>query len=353
VVLAGSGDEGLVLHRQQPAQVIILDLKMPEKDGLQTLEELRHLDREVPVIILTGYGTMEAARKAIHLGAVEFLTKPFDIEEMRQLVRKAVEKRVSHLAAARLTEELTALNRQLQEKLTEMEKLSTLGLLSVEILHEINNPLTVIQGFTQLLLQEMAGEEHASPVYRQYLQTIEEEIQRCQILARNILDYSREKPAFQPVNLNEILVKIVGFLQQSKMGRAAVFQLNLARQLPLLYGDPHQLHQAYLNIFLNSLQASHPERSLKISVSSRSENDWIVTSLSDNGKGIPEEDLPHIFQPFFTQGKTGGTGLGLSLTRKIISLHQGRIEVASRLDQGTTFTIFLPAGRANSGVDTS
>ncbi|MCM8769564.1 MAG: response regulator [Candidatus Omnitrophica bacterium] len=343
VKLASSGDEGLVLHQQQAADLVILDLKMPDKDGIKVLSELRSLDKEVPVIILTGYATLEAAKEAVHLGAVEFVTKPFDVEEMRNLVKNALEKRAGQLATANLTEKLTRMNKELTEKLVETEKLASLGLLSAEILHEINNPLTVIKGFTQLLLQDMQEQKEISTLCLDYLRTIEEEIQRCQNLVRNILDSSKNKSSWQPINPNDILVKVISFLRLSRMGRNTNFILSLSPQLPAVVGSPQQLHQAFLNLLLNSIQAVPPEVSPEITVVSCLENDSIVISITDNGCGISPEDLPHIFEPFFTKGKPQGTGLGLSLVKKVITNHSGQIDVKTNQHGGSTFTIHLPA----------
>ncbi|MGC8804886.1 MAG: response regulator, partial [Candidatus Ratteibacteria bacterium] len=154
VYLATNGDEGISMVKTHVVDAVVLDLRMPGRSGLETLEEIRKINPDVPVIVLTGFGTLEAAQKAVHLNIFEFISKPFDINEMKECIRRAVEKNKINLSARAIINQLNNLNTNLEQKIHELEKFAMLGELSAEILHEINNPLTIILGYVQILMQE-------------------------------------------------------------------------------------------------------------------------------------------------------------------------------------------------------
>jgi len=189
VIPVESGEKGIEVIKKIKVDVIILDLKMEGKNGIETLEEIRKYDEKVPIIILTGYGDMESARKAMHFGVIEFMTKPFDIPVLENVVNRAIEKIRIERESERLKDELSTLNSKLLKKFEEIEKLATIGQMSTEVIHEINNLLTVIHGYIQLLLQEINSKE----LTLKYISTIEAEIKRCKNIAKNIMELAKEE----------------------------------------------------------------------------------------------------------------------------------------------------------------
>ncbi|HNS32443.1 MAG TPA: response regulator [bacterium] len=336
VVTSDSGDAGIEYLKHHEADTVILDLKMPGKNGIETLEEIRKFDENIPVIILTGYGDMDAARKAIHLNAIEFINKPFDVQDMRNMVRKACARKEADRKTENLISELSVLNLQLKDKMAKIENMATIGQLSAEIIHDVNNLLTVIYGYTQLLLLETDKDNDAN---RQYIATIEEEIKKCRNITNSVVELSKIKMEVMPVNINGIVGKVVEFFRNSSISQNIKFSFAADNNIPFVNADAVQVHKALINIVLNAIQAI--EKSGEISIQTSRQGNHAVISIKDSGKGICREDICNIFKPSFTT-KKNGTGLGLHIADKVINRHKGRIDVKSELNKGAEFIIYLP-----------
>lgn len=342
VLLASNGDEGIELLKRNWVDVVVLDLHMPGKDGLETFEEIRAINSEVLVVILTGYGTLEAAQKAVHHTVHEFLSKPFDVNEMKHIVESAVQKRRMQIAAKNLTARLAELNEMLQKKSQQMESKAMVGELSLELLHEINNPLTVIGGYIQLLLKDIHRKSAVNPDdARKYLSLVENEVKRCQTIAKSFLDISRGGVNREKIDLNKFVENLSSFFSQSATAESIKFSFDLAEEPICIFGEPNQLQQVFLNLILNGIEAVG--NSGTITVSTSREGESAVLKISDTGTGIPQEMLEKIFEPFFTTKPGKGAGLGLAITKKIVEAHKGQIKVESEAGKGTIFTLAFPA----------
>lgn len=339
VITAESGDTGIEKLKENNPDIIILDLKMPGKGGIETLEEIRHIDEKVPVIILTGYGDMEAAKKAIHLGAIEFISKPFDIKEMRQIVKKACEKRILEKRSERLIADLNKVNRNLQERMSQLENMATIGQLAAEIIHDINNLLTIIYGYTQILVKEI-DIENLPERNRRHIEIIEQEINRCRHISRSILELAKAKKKVADTDINDVVKKVIELFENSTMGKNVSFSLRL-NNIPLIKANPHQIHQAIVNIILNAVQSMEGVGEIVLSTD-KSDDKNICISIKDTGKGIPEEMTKKLAEPFVSMGKEGGTGLGLTIASRIIKNHKGKLEIKSKEGEGTEVLIYLP-----------
>ena len=337
VITAESGDKGIQELKKHNPDVIILDLKMPNKGGLETLEEIRDIDEKVPVIILTGYGDMDAAKKAIHLGAIEFISKPFDIKEMRKIVKRASEKRLIEKRSERLIADLNILNNNLKERMAQLENMATIGQLSAEIIHDINNLLTIIYGYTQILVKEL-DIQNLPERNKKYIEIIEQEINRCRHITRSILELAKAKKTIVDTDINVIVKKVVELFEHSTLGKNIKFTLQLDK-IPSIKADPYQLHQAIVNIVLNSIQSMEVPGSITITTGLSDNN--ILLSIKDTGKGIPEELIQKITDPFITE-KEGGTGLGLAIASRVIKNHNGKLKIHSQPGIGTEVVISLP-----------
>jgi signal transduction histidine kinase len=335
VITAEDGDKGIEIVKNRKVDLIILDLRMPGKSGIDTLGEIRNYNQNVPVIILTGYGDMETARKAMHYEAFEFMTKPFSISEMEEIVAKGIEKGKIKRETEKLREELISLKDKLQKRINEIETFAVIGQASSEIFHEINNLLTVIHGYIQLLMEEV----NSKKITLKYVETIDKEIKRCKNIAKNILELTKEKPHIEDVNLNELVKNMIEFLKESKLCQDINFLLKIPEESVVVKNNYNHLYQAILNIFLNSIQAL--EKSGTINVVIEKTGDKGIILISDNGKGIAPDIIEKITQPFFTTKETG-TGIGLHLTAKIINKYGGKFEIKSELNKGTEFKIILP-----------
>ena len=340
VFLAEDGFKGIEILKKEDIDVIILDLKMPKINGIETLKKIREIDKDVPVIILTGYGDVDTAKKAIHYGTMEFLSKPFNVEDIIKIVNKAIEGRRTKLRSEKLKEELKELNEQLKERISNMENLATVGQISAEIMHEINNLLTVIHGYTQLLSQQINPDNSS----KGYVSTINEEIKRCKEIAKNILELSKNKQTVEKVNINHLIRKIVDFLKISKIAKNIHFNLNPGEDIPLIDANSNHIHQAILNILLNGIEAIGKNRSGIIEIKTEKDKNNIIIKIKDNGPGMPEEVVNKMLKPFYTS-KEKGTGLGLYITHKLVKKYNGEIKINTQKGEGTEFTLIFPSNR--------
>jgi PAS domain S-box-containing protein len=233
---------------------------------------------------------------------------------------------------------------KLEQQLYQTDKLASVGLLAAGVAHGINNPLTAISLNTEVLMSRVKDEE-----IKEKLRTIEEQVNIAASIVKNLLDFSREmKPEVRTIDLNEILQKDLETLSFHLKGIDVSKNFN---KIPKIIGDASQLHQVFMNIIINAIQAM-PDGG-KLTISTEREDSYVVVTISDTGVGIAKEHLPKIFDPFFTTKEVGeGTGLGLSICHGIVKEHGGSIEVESEVGKGSTFRVKLPVGGKN-GKDTN
>ena len=233
--------------------------------------------------------------------------------------------------------------RQLQQQLIQSEKLSAIGELISGIAHELNNPLTGVMGYSQLLQLRKDLDDGA----KDKLLKINNLALRCQKIVQNLLSFARkQKPERTLSDINEILEKTVELRSYELQVNNIEMVRELDRHLPKTIADAHQLQQVFLNVLTNAEQAmleSHGKGRLAIRTRSDTDKTRIVVEVIDDGPGIPENHLTRIFDPFFTTKEVGkGTGLGLSLSYGMIKEHGGNIYARSRPGEGATFVIELP-----------
>jgi len=231
----------------------------------------------------------------------------------------------------------------LQQKLIQSEKLSAIGELISGIAHELNNPLTGVMGYSQLLQERKDIDERA----RESLLKINHLAMRCQKIVQNLLSFARkQKPERKPTNVNDILERTLDLRGYELSVNNIMLARELDRGLPSTIADGHQLQQVFLNLITNAEQAmleAHGRGVLTIRSKTDAQNNRIVVEIQDDGPGIPEKMLTRIFDPFFTTKEVGkGTGLGLSLAYGIIQEHGGAVYARSRPGEGATFVIELP-----------
>ena len=231
----------------------------------------------------------------------------------------------------------------LQQQLIQSEKLSAIGELISGIAHELNNPLTGVMGYSQLLQMRGDLDERA----RDSLVKINNLATRCQKIVQNLLSFARkQKPERTLTSVNEILERTVELRSYELQVNNIAILLELDPQLPRTIADKHQLQQVFLNVITNAEQAMLETKGRgKLGIRTRSDTAGgrVVIEITDDGPGIPEQHLTRIFDPFFTTKEVGkGTGLGLSLAYGIIKEHAGNIYARSKLGEGSTFVIELP-----------
>ncbi|MBI2544232.1 MAG: PAS domain-containing protein [Candidatus Rokubacteria bacterium] len=231
----------------------------------------------------------------------------------------------------------------LERSARQAEKLAALGTLSAGLVHELNNPISVISSRIELMLQE-AEERRLPPQVRDDLQVLHRHAQRVARIARGLLSFARQSPGDRRLlDLNQIVEDTLLLMEKQVSKEGIMVRRSLAPDLPPMEGDPNALQQVVLNLLTNARDAMDDGGEIRIETGTvDGRPGWLRLVVSDNGPGIPLEHLPKIFDPFYTT-KADGTGLGLSISYGIVREHQGTIDVQSQPGKGTTFVLAFPA----------
>ncbi|HEV2395369.1 MAG TPA: ATP-binding protein [Candidatus Sulfotelmatobacter sp.] len=241
-------------------------------------------------------------------------------------------------------EEIERLHRT---QMSRAEHLATLGEMATGLAHEIRNPLAGIAGVIEIIGRDLPTSSPARAVVKD----VRQEIARINHIVTDLLQTARpHPPKVRKSDLNVTIEHAVMLGRQQALARGVEISLHKDSSLPEVEHDSDQIHQVLLNLLLNALQAIDRQGEVEVKLAQRGAN--AVVEVADTGRGISPENLPNIFRPFYTT-KGDGTGLGLSLARRIVEDHQGRIDVRSTLGKGTTFTVVLPLNRAVSEVSAS
>ncbi len=229
----------------------------------------------------------------------------------------------------------------LEDQLAQAEKLSSIGLLSAGVAHEVNTPLAVITAQAQMLLKHMPPEDERRPT----LEKIIKASFRASEIVNNLLKFSRLSGSeYAELDLNRLIRETLSLLDPMLRTSRVGLNLQLSKDLPPVYGNYGKLQQVFMNLIMNARDAM--PRGGELTLASEAENSHVRVDVADNGVGIAPDHLKKIFDPFFTTKSTSrGTGLGLAVTYGIIREHSGEIRVESALGRGTTFRLELPAAR--------
>ncbi|HHT9159566.1 MAG: hypothetical protein A2099_05100 [Planctomycetes bacterium GWF2_39_10] len=255
------------------------------------------------------------------------------LEEEREQQRLELGRRIRELRHA--YEEL----KSLQNQLLQAEKMTSIGLLASSLAHELDTPLATISGYCELLLEDIQDERLLNRI-----KIISEQIVKCQKTIRNLLDFSRKSSCEKKLcNINDLINNTLLLVEH----RLKIHKINIHRvfddHIPPLLVDGNQIQQVFLNLVNNAVDALPQGGNIFIETKINTETKSVEVCFEDNGVGIPSEDQKRIFTPFFTTKEPGkGTGLGLTICNNIISAHNGKIALESRVGNGTRFVVSLP-----------
>jgi two-component system NtrC family sensor kinase len=375
VVAASDGAEAWRRFQEDEFPLVISDWMMSEMDGLELIRRIRASEQPgyVYAILLTSLSQKKDVVQGMVAGADDFVTKPFDLEELR--VRLQAGERVIRLERT-LTEQNRVL-RETQAALIQSQNLASVGQLAAGMAHEINNPLALVMNNLAVLRRDAPALLNVLDVYRgareglarvepalaAEVARLEEEIdldyvranfgwlldksleglRRVRDIVHNLRDFARlDEAEFKEADLNAALTSTIEVLRyeiETKEVRLERF----FEPLPAVYCCPGKIDQLFLNLLLNSIQACAPQGVVKVQTRVEPDRRGVVIEVRDNGQGIAPDHLPHIFEPFFTTKAVGqGRGLGLSVCYGIVRDHGGVIEVESAPGQGSVFRVRLP-----------
>ena len=344
---ADSVEAGLRILRDKHPDAVISDIRMPGTNGIDGLRRIREIDPHVAVIMLTGFGALETAQEALRLGANDYISKPFDAREMRDVISRNVERTRVHRTGEHAAGEIRELNNRLLKELAQKERLASLGQASAEFVHDLGNPLTIVWGYVQLLAKKLEQQEKASgtesPTSAKELNIIEQNVRLCRELLTMWQSYgSVEAAPHQPISISQIVREVLKGIGSIASSNGVELTSDVSDDPCTLLGDAVQVTRAIQNVIVNAVQAS-AEKKGSVTVTCERKDFYVDVRVQDTGNGITAAQLPKIFEPYFTtkQNKSG-TGLGLYITKKVVEDHNGSIKVDSTPQVGTTFTIRLP-----------
>jgi two-component system sensor histidine kinase/response regulator len=347
VYTADCVDAGIKLLKEKQPDAVITDIRMPGTSGIEGLRRIREIDPHVAVIMLTGFGALETAQEALRLGANDYIAKPFDAREMREVIGRNVERTRLQRTGMNAAEEIKELNNRLLKELAQKERLASLGQASAEFVHDLGNPLTIVWGYVQLLAKKLEQSEKENgvktPNSAKELQIIEQNVRLCRELLTMWQSYgSVEAAPHKPISVSGIVREMVKSVSAMAAQNGVELKANLCDDPCTLLGDSTQMTRAIQNVIINAVQAASDSKG-RVTVSCLRKDFYVDVRVEDTGPGITPAQMAKIFDPYFTtkQGKSG-TGLGLYITKKVVEDHTGSIKVDSTPHVGTSFTIRLP-----------
>jgi signal transduction histidine kinase len=349
VATAATGREALALLREQPFNIVITGVELPDISGLEMLETTKELNPEVAVIMMTDHTSMETAASAIDGGAYAYIVKPEAMNGLKTWINNALREQELLIRNRKLVESLQHSYKSLEKTNRALEQASRAKSdFMAKMSHELRTPLNVIIGFTELLLDQVPGETNEEQ--RQCLDDILASGRHLLGLINEVLDLSKVESGKVALKLTNIaLSKVVKSVRSAMMPVLAQkkqsLDVELEAGLPLVYADEARLRQVFFNLLSNSSKFTPDGGKLKIEAI-RKDNRCQV-SVSDSGIGIRKKDQEQIFEPFYQVGNSmaeekKGTGLGLPLVKEIVERHGGRIWVESEYGSGSRFIFTIP-----------
>jgi len=378
--IAASCDEALAHLASDPYALVMSDIQMPGRNGVELLREIRNRYPDTAVIMISGIDRPQRIRDAMQIGAIDYLTKPCELEVLGFSIERALERRELMLTARKYRADLERQNLELAERKVQLERLQAqiihsekmagLGQLAAGVAHELNNPAAFIYGNMDLIKEylgrlelvlsiydqvslpaaeaaELAltkgetGYDTLLPELRSMIADCVEGAERIRDVVQNLRLFSRlDEAEFKKIDLHESIDATLRLLS-SYYGSSRIRLIREYGDLPLVNCFAGQLNQVWTNLLANAAQAIKDQGEVRIS--SGVEDGSAVITIVDTGCGIESDQLSKIFDPFFTTKPVGeGTGLGLSISYGIIQKHGGTIRAESTPGAGTKFVVSIP-----------
>lgn len=331
VLEAGTGEEGIELIDSEMPDIILLDNKLPGIQGVEVLEYVKKKLYDIVVVMITSYASLELAVKATRDGAYDFIPKPFTPQELRS----SIENITKQLFLKRMTQKMNK-----EGKLIRFQFLSVLS-------HELKAPINAIEGYIKMMKDKQFGENLSS--YEEMIDRSLERINGMRSLIMDLLDLTKIESGKPVQNLQEVNVTRIARISVDTMRPYAIqkdvdIYLNTREDI-LFQADPNEMEIIFNNLISNAVK--YNKTGGRVDIFIERQQDFTVLQVSDTGIGITEDDKGKLFQDFVriknqkTRNITG-SGLGLSILKKIVDMYHGEIEIQSIPDKGTTFTIKLP-----------
>ena len=347
--------------------IVLLDLMLPDSTGLDTVRRIREVNSHVPIVVLTGIDDVETGLSAIHIGAMDYLVKGEVLDKVLvRTIQYAVERSRMRIAlqeaneqlerqVAERTRKLSTTNELLKKEIIERKATEAKMKSAMEIKlqfvstvsHELRTPLTALKESIRLVVEEKTGK--VNDEQKELLTLAKRNVDRLGRLINDVLDFQkiesgRMKFNFDKNDITAVVKDVYNTMAPAARCKDLGFVLKLGRDLPQVKFDSDKITQVLTNMINNALKFTEKG---SITITTCRRENIIQVSVSDTGCGIRKEDQPSVFNEFEQLGrdgnrKTGGAGLGLSISKAIIEQHRGKICVESEYTKGTTFHFILP-----------
>jgi signal transduction histidine kinase len=336
VLEAATGEEGIELIDSEMPDIILLDNKLPGIQGVEVLEYVKKKLYDIVVVMITSYASLELAVKATRDGAYDFIPKPFTPQELRS----SIENITKQLFLKRMTQKMNK-----EGRLIRFQFLSVLS-------HELKAPINAIEGYVKMMEERQFGENIAA--YQEMIDRTLERIKGMRSLIMDLLDLTKiesGKPVqnLQSINITKTAQISIDTIRPYAIQKDVDIYLNTKEQV-MMEADPNEIEIIFNNLISNAVK--YNRNGGRVDVFVESKDNIVVLQVSDSGIGMTDEEKSRLFQDFVriknpkTKNITG-SGLGLSILKKIVDMYHGEIEVQSIPDKGTTFILKLPANKTN------
>ncbi len=347
VLEAEDGDEALRIFKETQPPIVLTDIKMPNMDGIELLQEIKRVNPETEVVMITGHGDMDLAIKSLKYEATDFITKPINVNVLEIALQRVRDRIITRQQLKEYTE---SLERLIREKTELQDHLSSLGLMISSISHGIKGLLTGLDGGMYLLEKGFAKKSQNQ--ITEGWEVVKNMVERIRKMVLDILFYAKERDLrWEQIDALSFAEEFAKVVEPKIASHAIAFETRFDLKVGEFEIDAGYVHSALLNILDNAVDACTKDTSKqkhKIILNVKQDKDHIIFDIADNGIGMDSETSEKIFTPFFSLKGEKGTGLGLFISNKIIDQHGGEIIVKSKLGRGTLFRIKIPKLQSES-----
>jgi signal transduction histidine kinase len=331
VLEAETGEIGLEIIEREPIDIVLLDNKLPGIQGIDLLELIRKRQPDTLVTMITSHASLDIAVKATSIGAHDFVPKPFTPQELKS----SIENITKHIFLKRMTSQLQKEGKQIRFQFLQV------------LSHELKAPINAIEGYLNMFLTKQFGDD--IDAYQEITNRSLDRLKGMRGLIMDLLDLTRFETGKVPSEPQQIDIKALA-LASIDLHKPYAIQRDINIKLHIdcdicLFGVPDELEIIFNNLISNALKYNKPGGRVDIHIAC--DQDRITMDFRDTGIGIPQEELQHLFREFFrikTEETRGiqGSGLGLSIVKKIVDMYKGTIDVESKTGEGSSFKVTLP-----------
>jgi signal transduction histidine kinase len=328
---ASTGEEAIRIFHEDPPDIVLLDNKLPGMGGVEVLEYIKRNQLNIEVMMITSFASLELAVKATHIGAYDFVPKPFTPQELRS----SMDNITKHLFLKRMTQKMNTEGKQIR-----FQFLSVLS-------HELKNPLNAIEGYLRMMQERQAGDKLEA--YDEMIERSLNRVKGMRSLILDLLDLTKIESGKKNREIKPVDITKIAHISAETMGPLSIqMEVTISIEGPeqlIVNGDPEEFEIILNNLISNAVKYNKPGGSVICRLKPQEKR--LVIEVQDTGLGIPEDEIPVLFREFVRIRRKEtrnimGSGLGLSIVKRLVDLYQGTIDVESQQGKGSLFRVVLP-----------